>query len=779
MDWEEAFLRKDGKPLHHSLPCIISFLKLRVTTVALSANQRLGPYEIQSRLGAGGMGEVYRARDTRLDRSVAIKVLPEGRAGKTELRERFEREARTIAALNHPHICTLYDIGRHKDIDFLVMEYLEGETLARRLQKGALPIEEVLRLGAEMADALDAAHAKAIVHRDVKPANIFITHRGHAKVLDFGLAKLLRGESDEETRTLAGDVTWAGAIVGTVSYMSPEQSAGEPLDPRSDVFSFGVVCYEMLTGQKPFRGARDSDVLNAIRHAPIPPLDHKVPRPLCAILEKALEKSPDNRYQFIREMALDLRRLAHGSLDNSEPLAIAKERNAYLASIAVLPFANMSSDKENEFFGDGLAEEVINALAQAPRLKVVGRTSSFFFRGKDVEFAEIGKRLSVDHVLEGSVRRAGNRIRVTAQLVKVKDGFHLWSERYDREMTDIFAIQDEITKAIAETLLIKLAPEATRQRHMPNLRAYEAYLKAREHWLKPAPESLAQVKKWLEHAIALDSGFALAHALLGGYYTMQANVGLRPAGEAVRLAREAEEKALRLDNSLPEAHALLAACDGIEFHWKEAERRWKLAMAHEPASRDVEFWYGNHFLLPMGRSKEAVEIEAGVLEQDPLNLLYRTLYGVALWHCGRLGDAEAELRRVLEIDESFPAPLSMLGTVCAQQGRLEEALALTERALTITPMASPILGQFAALLILSGDSSRAESLVEKLKSSTGYGAAAGLAVFYAMIGEIALAAEWTAKAIDECYPRIAALVAPLLRTSSYWPALARRMNLLA
>ena len=364
-----------------------------------------------------------------------------------------------------------------------------------------------------------------------------------------------------------------------------------------------------------------------------------------------------------------------------------------------------------------------------PGLKVVGRTSSFSFRGKGVEIGEIGKKLNVEHVLEGSVRQAGNRLRVTAQLIKVADGFHLWSERYDREMTDIFAIQDEITHAIATALRMKLGTEAVAPRpYTPNLRAYEAYLKSREYWFKPTPDSLARVKESAEHAIALDPKFALAYSMLGIYYTMLANIGTRPAREVIPLARAAELAGVARRPSLPEAHALLGVCDGIDYEWHEAEQRWRLAMAREPVSRDIRFWYGNHYLLPIGRVVEAVEAMTWGLELDPLNLLYRHHLALGLRHAGRLEDAESELLKVLEIDGNHPLALETLGAICAQQGRFEEALTLTERAYTLTPWASPTVGQLAALLVRAGDTSRADALIEKLQRDEVYGASTGLAV---------------------------------------------------
>ncbi len=342
----------------------------------------------------------------------------------------------------------------------------------------------------------------------------------------------------------------------------------------------------------------------------------------------------------------------------------------------------------------------------------------------------------------------------------------------------MFAIQDEITQAIAAALRIRLSPEAaTLRRHEPNLRAYEAYLKSRDYWFKPTPESLALVKQSLEHAIELDPKFALAYSMLGVYYTMLANLGIRASHEVIPLARAAELEALRVDPSLSEAHAVLGVCDGSDYKWNEAERRWRVAMAHEPVSRDIRFWYGNHYLLPIGRPVEAVEAMTWGLEPDPLNLMYRHHLAVGLRHAGRLEDAEAELRKVLEIDENFPLALGTLGAVCAQQGRFEEALTLTEKVYTLTPWASPIIGQLAALLVRARDTSRADALIEKLRRGETCGAPAGLAVFHAMCGEFDRAAECAEQAIEERYPLLVRVLRPLLQSSPRWPALARLMNL--
>jgi TolB-like protein/Tfp pilus assembly protein PilF len=447
-------------------------------------------------------------------------------------------------------------------------------------------------------------------------------------------------------------------------------------------------------------------------------------------------------------------------------------------SIAVLPFVNMTADKENEYFGDGLAEEIINALAQMSGVMVAGRTSSFYFRGKDLDLGEIGRCLNVQYILEGSVQRSGNHVRVTAQLIKVADGFHTWSARYDRELTDLFAVQDEITTAIAEALRVRLSPEMAKpRRRQPDLGAYDAYLKAREQlFVRPSPGSAAAAKHNLECAIQLDANFALPYGLLGSYYIGQAFwAGLAPR-EAIRLARAAEQEALRIDPSLAEAHAMMGCCAAMEFSWREAEQHWNLAMAREPVPQDVLFWYANHFLLPIGRVKEAVELEAKVLEHDPLNLLYRHHWAVALRHFGRLQEAEAELRRILEFDGQYPLALGTLGAVCAQQGRLDEALKLSEAAYTLAPLA-PFGGQVAALLMKAGETSRSDSLIDDLKRGATSAPSVGLAIFHAMLGQFRQAAEYAERAIDERYTLLIATIRPLLQSTPQWPALAKQMNL--
>jgi len=728
----------------------------------LAPGTRLGPYQILAPIGAGGMGEVYKATDTRLGRTVAVKVLA------SEFSERFEAEARAISAVNHPNICALYDIGTHEGHGYLVLEYLEGQPL-----RGPLPAEEVVRIAIHIASALEAAHRKGITHRDLKPGNIMVCTDGPVKLLDFGLAKLAEATDMDVTRTVAG------TVIGTAAYMAPEQAEGKPLDARSDIFSFGAVIYELIAGRRAFEGESMASVLSAVlRDEPLP-LGASAPPGLETILLRCLRKRPEDRFAQMQEVRAALESLRTPT--QAIPIHVARAE----ASIAVLPFVNLSADKENEYFSDGLAEEIINALTQVRGLKVTARTSAFAFRGEKQDIRKIAETLNVRTILEGSVRRAGNRVRVSAQLINAADGYHLWSERYDAEMADVFAVQDEISSAIAAALKLKLSAElGEARRHVPNLAAFEALLKGRHYQNDGTPQGLERSKEYFETAISLDPDYALAHAALAGYFWSLAANGLRPAHEVMEFARAETQKALELDPALPEARASLGVgVASYEYNWKEARRWFDLAMAGDSVSAMVRWCYAFYFLMPLGRLNEAVDELERALEGDPLNVGMRIGLINALHAAGLDSRAIREANKVLESDQNRWSAHIALARLYAFRRDYVAALAAAEKAYQLASWNSRVTAVLAAVLIRSGDRQRGCALIEKMQTQAGekYGTPLSLAVFHAMCGETEAAADWFEKAVEQRDPAVIGyLRTPLmheLQSSARWPAIAKALNL--
>ena len=728
----------------------------------LAPGTRLGPYEILAPIGAGGMGEVYKATDTRLGRIVAVKVLA------SEFSERFELEARAISAVNHPNICALYDIGTHEGHSYLVLEYLEGKPL-----HGPMRADDALRVAVQIAAALEAAHRKLITHRDLKPANIMVTDDGSVKLLDFGLAKLASNGSNDITRTLAG------TVIGTAAYMAPEQAEGRPLDARSDIFSFGAVVYELITGRRAFPGDSMASVLSSVLRDDPMPLGSVAPPGLESILNRCLKKHASERFQDMRDVRLALEAL------RTPTQVVPVQAATAQASIAVLPFVNLSADKENEYFSDGLAEEIINALTHVRGLKVTARTSAFAFRGENQDIRTIAETLNVRTILEGSVRRAGSRIRVTAQLINAADGYHLWSERYDAEMADVFAVQDEIATAIAAALKLKLSAElAGNRRHTPSLPAFEALLKGRHFQFDGTPQGMERSKEYFENAIALDPQYALAHAALASYFWTLAFNGLRPARDVMGSARVEALKALELDPSLPDALAAMGVgAASYDYDWKESERWFKLAMEGDAVTAGVRWCYAFYHLMPYGRVGEAVKQLERALEDDPLNFGMRIALINGLHAAGQDDRAIAEAESLLTIDKNRWNVHLALGRIYAFRGRLAEALAASEKAYQLASWNARVIALYAGVLIQSGDLIRAQVFVEKLKtqSSDAYGIPMALAVFHAMCGETDAAANCFERAIQQRDPAVVGYLRTplmkLLQSSSRWPALAKQMNL--
>jgi len=712
----------------------------------LTPGTRLGPYEIESLIGSGGMGEVYKAHDGRLNRTVAIKRLIADNACQ------FQSEARAIAALNHPHICQIYDVGP----DYLVLEYLQGEPIS-----GPVTREEAVRLASQIADALHAAHERGILHRDLKPANVMVVRQGgslHAKLLDFGIAQLTSADPSA-TRTLAGDVT------GTPAYMSPEQAAAKPLDARSDVFSFGAVLHELLTGTRAFTGDSTAQILSAVLRDDPSPL--AAPPALQEIVKRCLAKDPHRRFQTMADVSQALRHLTGGTAEAT-------------ASIAVLPFANLSADRENEYFGDGLAEEIINALAQVEGLKVIARTSAFSFKGKNQDVRHIAQALGVTNVLEGSVRRSGDRIRVTAQLIAAADGTHLWSERYDRSMTDVFAMQDEIASAITDALKGKLGGERASPRHYtPRLPAYESFLRGRAHLAQFTLEAWNRAKGLFEQAIALDAAYADPHAELALGYFICGMHGMRSMREVAPFVRAEVDRALALNPSDPRPRFLSGAIALVhDYDWKGAEEHFGASMNVPDVSGHARWIYASLFLRGLGHFEESAAEMGRAVQQDPLNATWHAIWGAQLFDARRLDQAIEEGLRATELEPNYFIAQHLLGEAYWYGGQRSQAIAAFERAYQIVPW--PIAaGWLAAALWLRDEKARARQIVEAMGDSPE--PLWGRVVYHLLTSDLDAAADWYGRMIEHrdpfalVYAR-ASVVEPL-RRHPRWPELAARMKL--
>jgi len=722
--------------------------------MALTVGERIGPYEILATLGAGGMGEVYRARDTRLSRDVAIKILPSAFATDPDRLRHFQQEAHAIAALNHPHICHLYDVGPN----YLVMEYIEGQSL-----QCPVPVEEALRLAIQIASALEQAHGKGIIHRDLKPGNIIVSTRSGAKLLDFGLARFTSTNVDA---TQTSD----GMVVGTCGYMSPEQATGTAVDERSDIFSFGVVLYEMLSGTRAFRGDTIAQVINEILHhdPPLPPQPTFEP-----ILRRCLSKQPMQRFQTMTEVRVALERVTRTAASTTEQRP----------SIAVLPFANRSGDPEDEYFSDGLADEITNALMHIPLLKVIARTSAFAFKGKQDDIRRIASALGVENVLEGSVRRAGNRIRVTAQLITAADGTQLWSERYDRELADIFALQDDIAQAIATALRVTLsAKRGEHGQYIPRLAAYDALLKGRHQALRQHDRD-TKFEMYFEQAMNLDPDYAEPHANLGLAYFLGVMMGGRSVREMMPLIRAEAQKALILAPSNPAPNFLLgSAAASYEYDWKRAAKYFEIAMADSSSVSPETHWaYASLYLSPMGRLQESVSEMERAVELDPLNAFWRGVLASHLTHAQVYDRAIQEANQAMEIDATNYVPIYTLGEAYATSGRWAEAIEILENAHRFAPYDGLVGGTLAGVLARVGAKSRAETVVRKIGESPH--PVFGRVLYHVLSGDLETSADWYERAIEERDPfALVFAYAPLtsdLRESPRWPQLARMMNLLS
>jgi eukaryotic-like serine/threonine-protein kinase len=790
--------------------------------------RRIGAYLILGPLGAGGMGEVYRARDTRLGRDVAIKVLPSGFTSHPDRLARFEREARVLASLNHPHIAAIYgfedsltDAGAK--VHALILELVEGEMLAERIARDerGLPLAEVLQIARQIAEALDAAHEKGIVHRDLKPANIKIAPGGVVKVLDFGLAKLderILASTATASPTFTAGATADGLVMGTAAYMSPEQARGQAVDSRTDVWAFGCVLFEMLTGTSPFGRPTAVDTFAAIveREPAWEMLPTSTPAHVRQLLRRCLEKEPKRRLRHIADARLELDDepatvTARGGSVRTKTiasllalLAIASVAALYSLlrpgpppdSIAVLPFVNVGGNPDTEYLSDGITESLINALSEAPMLAVMSRNAVFRYKAPNVDAQAAGRTLNVQVVLTGSVVQRDGTLSISTELVDVRDNRHLWGERYNRKLTDILAVQEEISTAISDALRLKLTGQEKQRivkQYTQNTDAYQLYLKGRYYWNKKTPDGFYKGIDYFQQAIALDPNYAPAYAGLAALYNNLANYNfaLIPPREAWSKAKAAAERALQIDDGLAAAHASAAlVAYQWAWDWANAEKEFRRAIdlapasssTYEPTLASTYHWYA-HYLMSVGRTEDSFRAGRRALELDPLDLGNNAHQG---WHylfAGQHDQAIDPLRKAIELNPTFPISQWYLGMAYEQQGAFADAIKQFDTCIRLTGGLPSMVALLGHAYAAAGRTREAETILKELatKATRSYVPPYPVAVIHAALGQPDEAFAWLEKAYSERdswldYLAVDPRLSPL-RSDPRYANLLRRMNL--
>ncbi len=718
--------------------------------------QTISHYRIVEQLGAGGMGVVFKAQDNRLERAVALKFLPEKLAQSPQALDRFRREARAASALNHPGICTIYDIGEQDGHPFIAMEFIDGETLRSHIHGKPLPLDELLELGIEIADALEAAHAEGIIHRDIKPANIFVTKRGRAKVLDFGLAKLVpKGITGDHSEADSQDSnSIVGIISGTPSYMSPEQVRGDGLDSRTDIFSLGLVLYEMATGRQAFGGGTGGMIIEAVLTRPpaaVRSINPAIPPRLEEIIDKALHKDRDQRYQRVSDLCAELRQLKReldsgsraageisqsAALSSTSPLSSSGEHLSRISaddtralrarrasktidSLAVLPFDNTSRDPEYEYLSDGITASLINILATVPKLRVMAQSTVFRFKGRAIDPQATGRDLNVRAVLTGRVMQSGGSLRIGTELVDVATGSRLWGAQYDRKSGDIFAIQDDISNEISEKLKLQLTHAQKKKltrHHTEDPEAYRIYLKGRHHWNRWTEEGFYKAIEYFQQAIEKDPAYALAHAGVADSYVLLGwNSYLAPK-DAFPKAKAAALTALQFDPDLGEAHTPLAAVLWLyDWQWPEAEKEFKRSLELNPTYPTANHWHAES-VMTMGRHAEAIAQMKNSQTLDPLSLIINVAIGWAYYTARRYDEALAQLKQTVELDPNYPVTYWILGLVHRTMGRNATAIAEGEKGVRLSGGSPLMRAALAHSYGKAGRTQEAQQILDDLTS---------------------------------------------------------------
>lgn len=706
-------------------------------------------YKIEEILGSGPMSTVYKAKDLKLERYAALKFLsPQHTIDENET-ERLIQEAKTTSALEHPNICTIYEINEVEGQVFIAMAFYEGETLEGRLARGPMSIAGAIDTIKAVSKGVAKAHEKGIIHRDLKPANIMITTDEVVKILDFGIAKLIYQKGK----------TKSGIIMGTPGYLAPEQAKGDSIGPYTDIWSLGVIFYEMLAGDLPFKGDTDIALIYSIVNdnpVPLKEFAEEIPPRIERFISKMIEKDPGNRFQSVAEMLEELNNLSEDRAEfNTVRLNTSDLDLEVSPSIAVLPFLDMSPKKDQEYFCDGLTEEIISTLSRVEGLRVVSRMSSFQFKGKEFDLRQVGHQLNVRSVLEGSIRKAGKKVRISAQLTSVSDGFLLWSERYEREIKDIFKIQDEISQAIVAALKIKLISDKDKKlykNYTDNVEAYSDYLKGRYHWNKRTADALKKSIEHYDQAIEKDPQYAPAFAGLADTYIILGLYGALAPKFVMPKAKAAALKALEIDTDLAEAHASLGCIQSVyDWDWQVAEEQFLQAIELNPNYAIAHHWYAVNYLAPHKRFDEAIKEIKIALDLDPISLVINTTVGLVYYYAGKYDEATEVFLKTLEVEPNFAMAHFFLGQTHSQKKMFNEALSEFEEASKLFGASTNMQATFGTASALAGNKDKALEILKDLEkeSKEKYVSAYDMAMIHTGLGNKEQALKWLEKALDE------------------------------